>query len=253
MTRYLHLRWLAALGGLVAAGVMVLSAAPTQATIVCPPGIKPPSNYCRNVQPTATTGKATQVKGTSATLNGVAGPNVSGGDITQYYFEYGRTKSYGSQTPPGTIGSCPSGISPPSPYCNIPATQPVSADISGLTPCTAYHFQLVATNPDGSANGGDQKFTTGFGPPISFFSAPTRVRAGHRFHVKFVLRDSAKVKIEIARRFGGPVVTFNYGKLPAGRYTQTLRAPGRGGSYVLSIIAKLSCGQQRITQRLIVR
>ena len=195
MTRYSHLRWLPALGGLVAAGVLVLSAAPSSATIVCPTGIKPPSPYCTNVPPTATTGKATEVKGTSATLNGVAGPNVSGGDITQYYFEYGRTTNYGSTTPPGTIGSCPSGISPPSPYCNVPKTEPVSARISNLTPCTAYHFQLVATNSDGTAKGGDQKFKTGFAPPIAFVSAPRSVRAGRRFQVKFTLSYAAKVKI----------------------------------------------------------
>src|ERR1700733_3495535 len=174
MTRYSHLRWLAALG--VAVGVIAVSAGPSGATIVCPPGIKPPSPYCTNVPPTATTGKATNVRGTSATLNGVAGPNVSGGDITQYYFEYGRTTHYGSTTPPGTIGSCPSGISPPSPYCNVPKTEPVSARISSLQPCTAYHFQLVATNSDGSAKGGDQKFTTAFAPPIALLSAPGSVR-----------------------------------------------------------------------------
>ena len=178
MTRYSHLRWLAALGGLVAAGVMVVSAAPTQATIVCPVGIKPPSKYCTNVPPVATTGNATKVTGTGATLNGVAGPNVTGGDITQYYFEYGPYHQYGFQTPPGTIGSCPAGISPPSPYCNVPKTQPVSADISNLTPCTAYHFQLLATNPDGSAIGGDMKFTTSFAPPIGSSAAPTKSRLG---------------------------------------------------------------------------
>ena len=40
MTRYSHLRWLAPLGGLVAAGLIALSAAPASATIVCPTGIK---------------------------------------------------------------------------------------------------------------------------------------------------------------------------------------------------------------------
>jgi hypothetical protein len=250
MTRYSHLRWLPALGGLVAAGVLVLSAAPSSATIVCPTGIKPPSPYCTNVPPTATTGKATEVKGTSATLNGVAGPNVSGGDITQYYFEYGRTTNYGSTTPPGTIGSCPSGISPPSPYCNVPKTEPVSARISNLKPCTAYHYQLVATNSDGTAQGGDQKFTTGFAPPIAFVSAPGSVRAGRRFQVKFTLRYAAKVKIEVARRFGRTVVTYNYGTLSAGRHKKTITAPFRAGNYTLAVIAKLSCGQQRDSQKL---
>jgi hypothetical protein len=250
MTRYSHLRWPAALGGLVAAAVVALSAAPSSATIVCPTGIKPPSPYCTNVPPTATTGSATRVKGSSATLNGVAGPNVTGGDITQYYFEYGKTNNYGTQTPTGTIGSCPSGISPPSPYCNVPKTEPVSANISKLTPCTTYHFQLVASNPDGSAKGGDQKFTTAFAAPIALLSAPGSVRAGRRFNVKFTLRYAAKVKIEIVRKFGGTVATFNYGTLSAGRHKQTIKAPRRAGSYTLVVIAKLSCGQQRDTQRL---
>jgi hypothetical protein len=253
MTRYSHLMWLAGLGGLLVAGVLALSAVPSHATIVCPNGIKPPSPYCTNVPPTATTGNPTKVKGTSATLNGVAGPNVAGGDITQYYFEYGRTAQYGFQTPPGTIGSCPAGISPPSPYCNVPKTQPVSAAISNLTPCTAYHFQLVASNPDGTALGGDVRFNTSFAPPIGVFAAPTRVRAGRRFNVRFSLRYAAKVKIQIARRFGGPVVTYSYGTLRPGRYARTIRAPRRGGNYTLSLIAKVSCGQQRVSQKTIIR
>ena len=95
MTRYSHLRRLASVGGLIAAGVIALSAVPSGATIVCPSGIKPPSSYCTNVPPTATTLPATKIKGTSAQLNGSAGPNVQGGDITSYFFQYGTTMSYG--------------------------------------------------------------------------------------------------------------------------------------------------------------
>jgi len=107
MARYAHLGWLAGLGGLLVAGVLALSAAPTHATIVCPTGIKPPSPYCTNVPPTATTGTASKVKGKSATLNGVAGPNVTGGDITQYYFEYGKTTGYGSRHHLARLGAAP--------------------------------------------------------------------------------------------------------------------------------------------------
>ncbi len=120
MTRYL--RRLAPLGGLVAAAVVAVSAAPAGATVVCPPGITPPSHYCSNVKPRAVTGAASNVKGTSATLNGAAGAGVTGGDPTQWFFKYGTTMSYGKQTPTKTLGSCPSGISPPSPYCTTPAT-----------------------------------------------------------------------------------------------------------------------------------
>src|SRR5436305_4914108 len=105
-----HFRWLALLSGIAAIGVGALSAAPSSATLVCPSGITPPSPYCTNVKPTATTGSATSVTAKSATLNGVAGPNVPGGDPTQYFFKYGTTTAYSNQTPTGTIGSCPPGI-----------------------------------------------------------------------------------------------------------------------------------------------
>jgi len=253
MTRYLHLRWLVPAGGLVAAGVLALSAVPTGATIVCPKGVKPPSPYCTNVPPTATTGKATSVKTTSATLNGVAGPNVAGGDITQYFFNYGKKTSYGSQTPTGTIGSCPSGITPPSPYCNVPATQKVSANISKLAACTTYHFQLVASNADGTAKGADQTFTTKFAHPLKKVKAPKKVKAGHKFQVQFTLTDDAKVKIVIKKKKGGVVVSNNYGTLRAGKYTKKLTAPRRKGNYVLEVTAKQSCGSQTVTSPLKVQ
>jgi hypothetical protein len=160
MTRYSQLRRLTALGGLVAAGVLAVSAVPTAATIVCPNGIQPPSPYCTNVPPTARTLPATNITSTSAQLNGRAGPNVQGGDITHYLFQYGRTRFYRERTPTGTIGSCPAGIAPPSPYCNVPKKQLVLADISDLSPCTNYHFRIVVWNSDGSFRGADRAFRT---------------------------------------------------------------------------------------------
>ena len=91
MTRYSHLTRLLPLGALAAAGVMALSAAPAGATLVCQAGHtpSPTSPYCTNVPPTATTNDATNVKPKRATLNGVAGPNVVGGDPTSYFFQCG--------------------------------------------------------------------------------------------------------------------------------------------------------------------
>src|ERR1700733_15611188 len=117
MSRYSHVKWLALLGGSAAGCTSRLLATPGGATIVCPQGVKPPSPYCVNVPPTATTGNATHVRATSATLNGVAGPNVRGGDITRYFFEYGTTTAYGCQTRPGAIGAGGGG-SGPSRRCN---------------------------------------------------------------------------------------------------------------------------------------
>jgi FlgD Ig-like domain len=251
MKRYSHLRWLALLGGIVAVGASALAAAPSSATLVCPSGIKPPSPYCTNVPPTATTNAATNVTGKRATLNGVAGPNVAGGDPTSYFFKYGKTTNYGNQTPTGTIGSCPAGISPPSPYCNTPATQAVSADISNLKPCTRYHFQLFASNGDGSASGGDKTFRTKFAPPIKNVSAPGSVKAGKKFKVKFTLRYSARsVTILIKDKRGNVVTSVRISPVSAGKHTVTIRAPRKRGKYTLAVRAKLSCGSETVTKRL---
>jgi hypothetical protein len=251
MARYSHVRWLAPIGGLLVAGVIALSALPAGSTIVCPSGIKPPSPYCSNVPPTATTGNASNVTANSATLNGVAGSNVAGGDNTQWFFKYGLTQSYGSQTPTGTIPSCPSGITPPSPYCSGPATQNVSANISGLAPCTTYHFQLFANNADGNAAGGDRMFTTGFAPPLKNVKAPSKVKAGHKFKVKFtLLYDTTDVMIVIEKKNGTVVSSHDYGPLSAGKYQKTIKAPNKKGNYILQVIAKLSCGTQTVSKKL---
>jgi hypothetical protein len=160
MTRYSQLRRLMVLGGLVAAGVLAVAAVPSGATIICPPGAPSTSPYCTNVPPIAITLRATDVRRHSAQLNGLAGPDVRGGDLTQYYFEYGTTRFYGSQTPTGTIGKCPPGDTASSSYCIVPKIRFVWAPISGLYPCTRYHFIIVASNSDGTSWGQDRVFRT---------------------------------------------------------------------------------------------
>jgi len=251
MARFSALRRSAAVGGLVVVGVIALSAVPSGATVVCPTGIKPPSPYCTNFPPTATTLPATKIKGTSAQLNGSAGPNVQGGDITQYFLQYGTTTSYGSQTPTGTIGSCPSGITPPSPYCNVPKTQLVSASVSKLTPCTNYHYRVVASNPDGSFNGSDQAFTTTFANPLTNVKVPAKVKAKKKFKVQFQLKYRAQsVKIVVKKKNGAIVQTNNFGSLRAGKYKKTLLAPSKKGDYKVEVSAKLNCGQQTVSNPL---
>jgi hypothetical protein len=251
MTRYL--RRLAPLGGVVAAAVVAFSAAPAGATVVCPGGITPPSPYCSNVKPTAITGVATGIHGDKATLNGTVGAGVSGGDPTQWFFKWGTTTAYGHQTPTQTLGACQPGHTAPSPYCTTPAAQGVSANISGLKACTTYHFQIFATNPDGTTPGGDKSFRRGFEKPLKNFSTPRHVRRHHRFRVSFTLVFNAKVKILIKKRRNGSILTtYNYGNLRAGHHTKTIRAPRRRGDYTLEVFAKLSCGSQSIKHLLIV-
>jgi hypothetical protein len=102
--------------------------------------------------PGATTGDASNIASTSATVSGTVNPNKEG---TTYHFEYGTTTAYGTSTPDqGPVGGN--------------AGKSASADLTQLAPATAYHYRLVATNPSGTTQGSDKTFTTlasGQAPP----------------------------------------------------------------------------------------
>ncbi len=122
-------------------------------TFTTPPSGTPPG---------VTTGNASSVGQTSATLNGTVDPN---GQSTQYHFEYGTTTGYGSSTATTGAGSGSAGV-------------PVSANVSGLAAGTTYHFRLVATNAAGTSFGGDNTFTTRTPPPSLPPSASTEPADG---------------------------------------------------------------------------
>jgi hypothetical protein len=94
--------------------------------------------------PIVATDPATAVTLSSATLNGTVNSN---GLSTTYFFQWGLTTSYGNAT---VVESAGSGTS----------TVPVSANITGLTPNTIYHYRVVAANSAGTTNGLDGTFTT---------------------------------------------------------------------------------------------
>jgi hypothetical protein len=98
--------------------------------------------------PLVATSNATNITNTAATLNATVNPNKQ---ATTYNFQYGTTSSYGTSTASQTTGSGN-------------ANQSVSADITGLTPNTVYHFRVVAANPSGTTQGADQTFTTAPSP-----------------------------------------------------------------------------------------
>ncbi len=95
-------------------------------------------------EPVASTSNATAISSTSAMLNGTVNPE---GQATSYYFEYGTTTSYGSQTATGDAGSGTANIG-------------VSAQIAALAPDTTYHYRVVATNASGTTLGSDVSFKT---------------------------------------------------------------------------------------------
>ncbi len=100
--------------------------------------------------PAAITGPVDTVGATTATITGTVNPN---GSATTWSFEYGKTTSYGTSTAATSAGSGTSNTG-------------VSANLSGLTPNTTYHYRLDATNGGGTTDGLDGIFTTAPGPNV---------------------------------------------------------------------------------------
>jgi hypothetical protein len=102
--------------------------------------------------PTATTGKASSIAETGATLNGTVNPN--GVAVTECKFEYATaatfelTKTY-SETKACSVlpGSGSSAVA-------------VSAAVTGLSANTTYHFRIVASNATTKGEGADETFKT---------------------------------------------------------------------------------------------
>ena len=77
---------------------------------------------------------ATNVTNTGATFNGQI--FVDEDSTIEYWFNYGKTKAYGTETPHQTI------------TINDRDAHPVSQAISGLSSGTPYRYQLCADAPD---------------------------------------------------------------------------------------------------------
>jgi hypothetical protein len=102
-------------------------------------------------EPTVTTGGASEVAQTTATLHASVDPN--GREITQCRFEYGE-KSVFEASVPCTI----------SPGSGVEAVN-VEAPITGLSALTSYRFRIVASNSAGTSRGETVTFATLPEPP----------------------------------------------------------------------------------------
>ena len=92
--------------------------------------------------PSSITGEPALVTATSAMLTGTVNPSMA---WTDYYFEYGTSAAYGQATEQRDAGSGSSDVS-------------VSAEITGLSANTPYHYRLAATNSAGTNYGEDRVF-----------------------------------------------------------------------------------------------
>ncbi len=166
----------------------------------------------RYTAPVVTTNSATYVASFSATLNGSVDPN---GLTTSVYFQYGTTTGYGFTTAPHTkTGN---------------RSQSVSANISGLTASTTYHFRIVATNSAGTRYGSDRTFTTlsAIGPPVVRSNPAT-----------FVASFSARLNGSVDPHGLATTVYFQYGTTIS--YGLTTAPHSHSGNAYLNISANIS-------------
>jgi PKD repeat protein len=96
--------------------------------------------------PNATTGSASEIRATRATVHGSVDPR---GLKTSYYFEYGISTNYDHKMPV-RAGALSAGV----------GSVGVSAELTSLTGSTQYHYRVVAKNAAGTTYGADELLVT---------------------------------------------------------------------------------------------
>jgi hypothetical protein len=132
-------------------------------------------------RPLVSTGGVNHVTSTSAVLAGSVNPRTL---ATTYYFQYGPTAAYGSQTTPSSLAAGT-------------VTVKVSKPVTGIL--VGYHYRLVATNADGTSLGHDHVLSPtkatkpGFTLPKLFQPTPL----GGSFLLKGTLTGAGNVSRQI--------------------------------------------------------
>jgi hypothetical protein len=99
--------------------------------------------------PVATTLTPTEVTAASATLAGAVDPNDAVLDACRFeYASGGAGGLYNQSVPCAVLPAATGGV------------QGVSAQLSGLSPNTTYHYRVLASSPAGATAGADETFTT---------------------------------------------------------------------------------------------
>jgi hypothetical protein len=149
--------------------------------------------------PDITTAPPSNQEPTSVMVSGTVAPDpAGGGPVTECVFKYGTDTTYSG---PGS-GSVPCTPDPSSnpPGSYFTGSTDVSAEITGLTTLTRYHFRLFATNSSGTGSGVDQSFEgLPFLPAISGTSASGIGLTG------------ATLNAQVNPGFGPTVYRFQYG------------------------------------------
>ncbi len=133
--------------------------------------------------PAAITGRSAGVTFSSAIVFATINPH---GQDTNYVFQYGTTRKYGSQTPLAPAGAATSSLQ-------------VSQTLTGLAPLTTYHYRILASSPAGATTGTDREFKTGPVPlSLAIDGTPNPVVFGSSFLVEGTLSGTGAANHAVA-------------------------------------------------------
>jgi hypothetical protein len=173
-------------------------------------------------KPQASTGAATHILNSSALLNASINPN---GMQTSYYFQWGPTTSYGSQTPTVVVGDATTRVK-------------VGQLVSGLETGVTYHYRVVAVTSSGEPiPGHDRTFVTGKSTPKLELPKSADVIVGTPFALSGTLTgpDNAHQTVELqastypyreefrtvgVSTFTGPTGAFSFAVAPISASTE---------------------------------
>jgi hypothetical protein len=158
--------------------------------------------------PTPTVAEATNINVMSASLNGNVNANYLTTVVT---FEYGTTTSYESIA-----------TAIQSPVTGNMITN-VSADITGLTPATIYHYRIKAVNSLGTSYGSDITFITLGQAPEAVTGLPS----------DRTIYESVLLNGLVNANYLPTIVTFEYGTTTSYGDTETaFQSPVTGNNYI---------------------
>jgi phosphodiesterase/alkaline phosphatase D-like protein len=179
-----------------------------------------------NTAPTVTTGAASGVTTTAATLAGVI--NTTGcSAISAYGISYSTTAGFAPASGTIVAGSNLSGGN-------------FSVTLSGLTPNTTYYYVAYATNGGGTVYGTQQSFTTSINPSLSagalagFGSVCVNTTSSDN---SFTITGSNLTNANVTV---GPLAGYTFSTTSGGTYTSSLNLTQPGGAYSQQVFVKFT-------------
>lgn len=206
------------IGGLIFYGLSATNPSPTatstpvNSTDTNTPQTTTPSQTRTPKAPLVVTSTKAFPTDTTVVVSGNVTPN---GAFTNYWYEFGKTESFGNKTANQTLGSG---------YASIQAP----AFITGLSKDTTYFFRLVASNTLGTVSGSRYTFETTHGVPPPVGSAPgikTLAASG-------ISRNTVNLNGEVTPNKAATQHWFEYGKTTNLGNTTAMVSVGDGSTKV---------------------